>query len=118
MSDPIATINQNQTLILLAEIAASLHDLGKLGEQFVADKAEKSTQLSFAHHLVLRRTSTGVSTPPTVSPQDIAKFQQEVQLAVEAWQRDLPANGVDEQARAQAKRALIEALTRAEMGSR
>lgn len=110
MSNPIATIIRNQIPILLAEIAALVHDLGKLSGEFVADKTEKSDQLSFAHHLVLRRTSTGVSTPPGVSSQDIAQFAQAVQQVVVAWQQSLPTGGADEQIRNQVKRNLINQL--------
>ena len=113
MSDPIATITQNQAPILLAEIAALVHDLGKLSGEFVADKAEKSDQLSFAHHLVLRRTSSGVSAPPAVSSQDIAQFTQAVQQAVATWQQSLPSGVADEQTRSRVKRDLVKQLRRA-----
>lgn len=109
MSNAIDTITQKKEDILLAEIAALVHDLGKLSKEFVTEQAERSTQLSFAHHLVLRRTSTGISRPPTVSPQDITDFQKVVQQDVTAWQRDLPQSGLNAHDRNQTKRRLIDA---------
>ncbi|NWF91371.1 MAG: hypothetical protein HXY46_00510 [Syntrophaceae bacterium] len=55
MSDPIAAIEQNQTLILLAELGALLHDLGKLSEEFVDQMSVNPTSVSagFRHEEIL-----------------------------------------------------------------
>ena len=55
MSDPIASITGNQTLILLAELGALLHDLGKLSEEFVDQKSIAPTAISarFGHEEIL-----------------------------------------------------------------
>ena len=58
-NSPFDVIHENRKSIFLAEIGASIHDLGKLSEEFLLETVESTY---FRHHLVLRRN---VSTIPS-----------------------------------------------------
>jgi hypothetical protein len=71
MSDPIATIEDNRTLILLAEVGALLHDLGKLSEEFIDQMSVKPTAISagFGHGNIL--TDKWLAAHPHFVPSDL-----------------------------------------------
>ncbi len=100
MSNLLATLEQHRALILLAEIGALIHDLGKLSAEFVAVQAELSKQLGFEHHLVLRRAMRSYySLDPVTSKEVEAAFRRKVQ----DWAKSLPDEGVSREERGHAK---------------
>jgi hypothetical protein len=88
MSDPIAIITQNQTLILSAEIGALLHDLGKLSEEFVDQMSLGPTPISarFRHDEIL--THRWLKDHPNFIPQVLVtalndpQWKNKLQLSV------------------------------------
>jgi hypothetical protein len=73
MSDPVTTITQNQTLILVAELGALLHDLGKLSEEFVDRMSVNHTSVSagFRHEEIL--TTKWLGAHPNFDPSALIK---------------------------------------------
>ena len=109
MNDPLNTLEQHRDVILLAEIGALIHDLGKLSKEFVAARAEVSKQMSFEHHLVLKRLMRAHHPfDPSVGKEIEAKLRSEVKK----WAQGMSAPGVDWDTRAKAKGDIWQRLHR------
>lgn len=103
-------IEKNRRPILLSEIGALLHDLGKLSREFFALNAPRSKQISFEHHLILRRASEGFYTS-ALSSQDIDNVTRFVRTRVWNWKSQV-SGGQEWQIRKQAKDAIHQGLPR------
>lgn len=63
-------LKDNRDALLLAEVAALLHDVGKLHKDFVIFNPRQPLWAKY-HHLVLRRIARGITIVPTLTPQMI-----------------------------------------------
>ncbi|MGC1119591.1 MAG: CRISPR-associated protein Csx11 [Candidatus Methanofastidiosia archaeon] len=59
-----------RNVVLMAEIGALIHDLGKISEEFIESKS-KDSKIKFLHHLILRRLISRID--PYVSHQSTEK---------------------------------------------
>lgn len=55
MNNLLSVLEQKRDLILLAEIGALIHDLGKLSEEFIVSHSEGYSGEKWEHELILRR---------------------------------------------------------------
>lgn len=109
MSDLLKILQKHRDLILLAEIGALIHDLGKLSAEFVAFQATLSKQLSFEHHLILRRALRGrYPLNHTECHELAAEFRQQVR----DWAKSAPDEGVTREDRYKAKDQIWNRLRR------
>lgn len=67
----LALLEQNRDALLRAEIAALLHDVGKLHSDFLVDNPRQQLWAKY-HHLVLRRLARGVTAVNNLSSTQIA----------------------------------------------
>lgn len=82
MSLNLDKLVKQRDAVLLGEISALIHDLGKLSQEFVELNALDGLRLSFAHHLILRRVVSEYHEISTISSIEIQQVKEWLQKRV------------------------------------
>jgi len=116
----IDVLAKNRDSLLLAEIAAFIHDLGKLSREFIAYHSTFSAELLFPHQLILHRLERGhygeffvddnrketITIPISVLRRALAETRRQYHH----WKANLTENNNKERLRPKAREALKNAI--------